>query len=372
MNNDQKIFLGLTVPVAAFMGFIIATWFMILTILALLIFGLVFGGTMGRNHPYRKANRAVLIVFLVFVGLNLNVTQWPSQIARRLPGGRNALLEPDHASFPQLNQTFHEWHPWYYDGIEFDDWNTTRQEVEAVDDFIRRNITEYQYDLYPPYLMADHLPTIDQIMQADADGDGRYEDDCDGMTIFTASFLLFLGYNAFVSEVYFHWHTIVFPAGADPHTVAGYEAGIPLYASRLESFYIFNQTEMFVPPTRTVWDGIIDNLLGSYLLDFIYEMGIGPYATMEWYLFVPVLGVAALVLSIVFALLLRIFNWEVGEKGFFKPALVGAIPLAAVLFGVYGLYLAGVEQYALLATLGGLVVTLRVLERGLHPKAEDL
>ncbi len=223
MNRDKKIFLCVGLPLLIFLGFIMATFYMILTVFAGIILAALIGGTLRRDRVWKRLTRLAVIFFMVFVILFPNVTRWPEQIARRLPGGRQALIEPTYPGFPELNASFHAWHLWYYEGLAFEDQPTLWDKVHSVDLYIRANRTEYTFDYTNPlYMLNDHLPTVDQVVHSNTTVGGVWHDDCDGMTMVTASFLIYLGYNAFISETYFHWQTIVFPTGVDPHTVAGY------------------------------------------------------------------------------------------------------------------------------------------------------
>jgi len=336
-----------------------------------MILATLIAGTLRRHEIWKRLNRLAVIFFVIFVLLFPNVMRWPEQIARRLPGGRQALLEPTHPYFKDtLNQSFHDWYL-AKNGKSFEAETDFKVKMLEVDYYIRRVKMEYVYDLMNPlYLLDDHLPTVSEILASDTDGDGKWEDDCDGMTILTASFLIFLGYNAFISEVEFHWQTIVFPWNVDPRTVEGYLSGVALYMSspdELVSFYLFNQTEMFIPPTRTIWHGVWDNIAGTYLLGSLFEAIPGEYLWVLW-IIVPV---AAYLLCILFATLLRIFNWKLqpGTR-IFKESGKTAIILSAVLYLLVVLFLTGLLWLGNIVLFGGIAVTLAYLDPRLHGRGD--
>ncbi len=366
MNRDKKIFLCVGLPLLVFIGFIMITFYMILTVFASVILAALIGGTLRRDRAWKRLTRLAVIFFMVFVILFPNVTRWPEQIARRLPGGRQALLEPTYPGFPALNTSFHEYYLWKA-GIPFESAPDFENATRSVDEYIRRNRTQYTFDYTNPlYMLNDHLPTVDEVFHSDYDSDGKWEDDCDGMTVVTASFLIYLGYNAFISETYFHWQTIVFPTGADPHTEAGYLQGIVLYRINPDelnlSFYLFNQTDMFIAPTLTVWDGIRDNIFDSWIVDSIFgDTGLEPWV------FAIAIPFLAFVLCALFATLLRIFNWKLQPGArVYKVSAKGAIIMAAVLYVLLVLFLNDLSWLGNVVLFGGIGLTLAFLDPRLH------
>jgi hypothetical protein len=371
MNRDKKIFLCLSLPLLIFIGFIMATFYMILTVLAGMILGALIGGTMRRDRIWRRLNRLAVILFLVFFMLFPNVTRWPEQIGRRLPGGRQSLLEPAYSGFPALNASFHEYYLWKT-AIPFESAPDLENETRSVDEYIRQNRTKYIFDYTnPAYLLNDHLPTVDEVFHSDFNGDGFWEDDCDGISLVTASFLIFLGYNAFISETYFHWQTIVFPAGADPRTESGYRSGIILYRINQDelnlSFYLFNQTELFIAPTLTVWDGIRDNIFDPWIVEGIFgDTGLEPWV------FAIAIPLLAFMLCLLFATLLRIFNWKLRPNArVYKESAKGAIILASVLYVLLVLFLNDLSSLGNIILFGGVGATLAFLDPRLHTNERE-
>ncbi len=366
MNRDKKIFLCVGLPLLVFLGFIMVNFYMILTVFAGIILAALIGGTLRRDRIWKRLTRLSVIFFMVFVILFPNVTRWPEQIARRLPGGRQALIEPTYSGFPALNVSFHEYYLWKT-GIPFESAPSFENATDMVDRYIRTNRTVYTFDYTNPlYMLNDHLPTVDQVFHSNFTNGGVWHDDCDGMTIVTASFLIYLGYNAFISETYFHWQTIVFPAGADPNTVVGYKQGHVLYRINPDelnlSFYLFNQTEMLIAPTLTVWDGIRDNIFDSWIVDSIFgDTGLEPWV---WAIAIPIL---AFVLCALFATLLRIFNWKLRPGArVFKESAMGAIIMAVVLYVLLLLWLFNLSWLGNVVLFSGIGLTLAFLDPRLH------
>ncbi|MHA1734037.1 MAG: hypothetical protein ACTSU5_19015 [Promethearchaeota archaeon] len=344
-----------------FIAFVVVTFYVILTVYAALVLCALAGGTLRKRKFVRRVNRLVLVTFFVFVAFFPNVALWPQQFQRRLPGGRNALIEADHPSFPGLNASFHQWHRERY-SREFEDWRDFRSEVRAVHAYVMSR-TDYTFDLFNPlYVLEDHLPTVSEVLASDYDGDGEWEDDCDGITVVEVSFLRFLGYNAFSSELSFHWHPIVFPPGAEPRTASGYEAGVLLYTSEPKrSYYIFNETDLFVPPTRSVWDDVRDNVFDPFVLDSVFWSGLDVWLVA---LLVPALAYAA---SLVLATLLRIHAWETRGARVTKECLRGALVLSAFLYSAFLLYALDAHFLGNPLLFGGVGATMWYLDRRIHP-----
>ncbi|MBD3351699.1 MAG: hypothetical protein GF364_09465 [Candidatus Lokiarchaeota archaeon] len=335
--KNKKLFVFITIPLLIFVSMVVGFYYLMLTGWSILIIGALCIGTFGRDNGVKRLTRALTIITIFLFVFYPNIPKWSSQFARRLPGGRNSLIEPDHPNFPELNDTFREWHLDRY-GYAFDLLDDLETEVKRVDYFIRWNVTEYEYDMFSPYLMVDHLPTVSEIFASDFDGDGRLEDDCDGQTILTASFLLFLGYEqVFISEIDFHWHTIVFPSHVDPLTPEGYDDAIFLYYwGSFASFYIFNQTDTFIPPGRSLGQSLWDIIKSDYIFDKVgYIVLYDGYIPFEvhWSLWIVIILAVGLILSLLFSGLLTMFHkhWVQNWKQIVKTFILATITLAGCL-----------------------------------------
>lgn len=236
----------------------------------------------------RKRNWAIqwlkinILCLLFYSFMNPAPQFWVSQFERRWGNNRCSLIEPTHPYMVELNTSFQT----YFleqNGFEFTTDNNFTHQVRSVDVYVRTIIVNYTFDQEIRDGVYDYLPTIDEIV-ATRDSHGQLHEDCDGITLLTASFLMYLGFpHVYISEMSYHYHTIVFQEGQDPKTEVGYLAGISLYpAGMVEgndkwSYYLFNQTELFIPPTRplvqslgeilidgSVWKYDMDDLMSGY------------------------------------------------------------------------------------------------------------
>ncbi len=242
----------------------IANWFIVGSVLFSSIF-IILALSMLRKHKFhlRFLKVSVFVAILFFVA-NPVPQYWGTQFRIRWADNRTQLIEPNHPIMPSLNQSFQSW---YYEsnGINFSSDPDFEHRVRAVDEYVRTNRFRYTLD-QAQYVSYDHLATIDDVI-ASEDVDGYWHDDCDGISVITASFLIFLGFrNTYISEVTYHYHTMVYQEGVNPKTKEGYLQGIALYRGRVlnvseglsdhVSYYMWNQTEMFVPEGRPLWRSI--------------------------------------------------------------------------------------------------------------------
>ncbi len=231
-------------------------WFIVGSMIFGSAFLILVLSTMRKNHwPIRFA-RITIFTSLLFLLANPVPTQWGPQFYRHWGDNRTELIEPDHPIMPELNQSFQIW---FVERNEFsfsEDTNFEHQ-VREVDRYIRWERFNYTLDHLSWYVF-DHLATIDEIIGTE-DEEGKWHDDCDGISTITASFLIFLGFsNTYISEVTYHYHTMVYPEDVNPRTEEGYFQGIALYRSGAmegdhESYYMWNQTDMFIPGGRPLW-----------------------------------------------------------------------------------------------------------------------
>jgi hypothetical protein len=222
----------------------------------------VLVGTQRRSRAAVRFLKSLLVLVVLFVAMNPSPRWWVPQFQRRWLDNRTQLINPMHPIMEDLNAGFRLWHQQEH-GVDFDDVIDFETRVRAVDVYIRQQRFHYQYDQLTYGGTFDHLPTIDEIL-ATEDDNGLWRDDCDGISLITCSFLLYLGYNAYISEVTYHYHTMVFRPEDDPKTAEGYLNGVSLYRGRVladndkQSYYLFNQTELFIPPTRPLAQSIVE------------------------------------------------------------------------------------------------------------------
>jgi hypothetical protein len=371
LDKDKKVFLAVGLPIFVFLTIFYATHYFQITAFFLIILGIAFGALFRIDRIYMRLTKIGLLTFVVYVIMFSNFLQLPNQFVRRMPGGRQALLEPNHPKVVQFQQDFYDWHEVTY-GVNFSDVDESTREKLAiklyqVDNYTRKVRMKYQYDIYPPYLYYDHLPTIDEIFASDIDGDGKLNDDCDGITILTVSLLLSMGYNAYVAEVEFHYHTKVFAVGINPKTTEGYVQAINLYSWGNDPAYLlFNETELFVPPTEPIYTSFINVLFAPKMWESYY-LGVftGDYFTIPIYVLIPALYVICFLLAILITYYgkvgfsLKHLDKKERRKKFWRTTFINSL-LCSVLIGA--LFVVSFYGFAFLGniTLGiGLITVFR-------------
>jgi hypothetical protein len=240
-------------------------------------------GALGTWRKPRIETRIIklsIVMIAFFVLTNPAPQYWLTQFERRWMDNRTKLIEPNHPIMNSINASFQNWYL-NRTGYEFAQETDFEKQVRAVDEYIRLERFHYQYDQDTYQGYYDHLPTIDEILQSE-DSEGKWRDDCDGISIMTASFLIYLGFkNTYISEVTYHYHTMVFRDGDDPKTIEGYYRGISLYRglnmqeNDKISYYLFNQTEVFVPPARplpiSIGEILVDGSFWKYEFVWIFD-----------------------------------------------------------------------------------------------------
>ncbi|MBD3353771.1 MAG: hypothetical protein GF364_19980 [Candidatus Lokiarchaeota archaeon] len=250
--------------------FLLIDFYIVGTIIGFWVFFIFSVGSLRRQDFHMRFLKIQIIVLFLFILLNPNPVYWSEQISRRWMDNRTKLIEPNHSYLPNVNNSFQSWFS-DQNGYDFKDETNFETQVRTIDEYIRNEIFIYTLDPgnYGGYM--DHIPSMNQII-ASKDGEGYLHDDCDGISIFTASFLIYLGFNnTYISEVTYHYHVMVFEEDIDPKTEEGYLSGISLYRGRVMappksdkvSYYLFNQTEMFIPPTRPLYLSILEITCGG-------------------------------------------------------------------------------------------------------------
>lgn len=341
LSLGKKLFIVLGIPIYAFLILFFITHYFQITAFFLILYAIFFMSLIRKEQIWLRLTKIGFLTFIIYLIMFINVSHLPNQFARRLPGGRQALLEPNNSHVLEFKQDFYEWHLIKY-GKNYEDLlETTNDELELklkrVDYYIRTQRVDYEYDISAPYYYYDHFPTIDEIFASDIDGDGYLQDDCDGITFLTVSLLLNMGYNAWVVEVEFHYHTMVFRESVDPKTKEGFEQGIKLYNSRNKPPYLlFNQEEMIIPPTHSILMSFIDVYTGSSMYESYLQRFIdGDYFNLNF----SVMLIILYILMVIIAGLINLFtkagkesqNPTEKEKnmGFLKKAFV----LSFILYG---------------------------------------
>ena len=375
LKKDKKIFIIAGIPCYVFLSLFFATHYFQITVFFLMIMGIFLGGFLRKKGFWLRLTKVGVFMVIVYFAMFYNVTRLPEQFARRMPGERNALIEPNHPEIVKMSEEFQEWHRAQY-GESFGEVpEDSRDEFEIkmkrVDYYVRYLRMEYKYDINPPYYYYDHLPTIDQIFESDLDGDGKLQDDCDGITIVTVSVLKHLGYDAWVAETEFHYFTLVFQEDVNPKTKAGYQQAVYLYNSRERPAYLmFNEEELILPPTRPFYVSAFEIFTGKILWES-YFLGFftGDYFEVSAGLLILLAVAIALVLSFVFTLAgligtSSLKQLERGEKrqGLLKLVLINAFVCSLAIFLLYFVSVIGMGALGNLILIGCLVSVFRLTD----------
>ena len=269
-KRSEKILWIIAIVLSLFILILLIDYYIVGTVIgaSILLVGII--GTWRKKRLEIRIIKLSIVLLCFFILTNPAPQYWVSQFERRWMDNRTKLIEPNHPIMHDLNSSFQEWF-FNRSGYLFSEESDFEVQVRAVDEYIRLERFHYQYDqdTYSGYY--DHLPTIDEILLTE-DSESKWRDDCDGISIMTASFLIYLGFNnTYISEVAYHYHTMVFRDGDDPKTIEGYYRGISLYrglnmqSNDKISYYLFNQTEVFVPPARPLALSIAEILIdGSF------------------------------------------------------------------------------------------------------------
>jgi hypothetical protein len=341
LERERKTFVIIGIPCFIFVFYLLFNFYLLFSATYLVIFITATAALLKRKKIYFNATKIAVIMVIVFLISNFNIFAIPGQIARHSLGGRQSLLEPNHSGIKALNISFYEWHYDNYN-ISFNSLNeTTWDELELkmkrVDRYILYNKTEWTEDRIT-YFNPDYIATLDEIFASDSNGDGVLEDDCDGITVLTVSLLLYMGYDAYVAECMSHWNTIVFPVGADPTTLEGFEAGIHLYNSwGRPSYYIFNQERVIFPPGRPIIGSMLEIIFDAGMYEdfaYMYMGGID----LPLYLLIIITFVVLLLISIVLYLIVKMgmprsnLDKKSKRKRFLRTVLNGSIAGSLIAF----------------------------------------
>ncbi len=357
LKKDKRNFLLIGLPISIFLIIFLSTNYFQISAFFILILIISILGLYRKNKSWIRSTKIVVFTFLIYLVMFNNVFQTPTQIIRRLPGGRNHLLEPNHEKVIEFKQDFYKWHEEKYN-LSFNDLSEDSQEeletkLLRVDYYIREIRFEYTFDTSAPYYYYDHLPTIDEIFKSDTDDDGKLQDDCDGITILTVSLLLNMGYNAWVAECEFHYHAIIFPEGANPKTLDGIEKGIELYNSKKKPTYLlFNEKETIIPPNRPIVISMFDVFTGKSMYEVYFVRFIeGTYFNVPFYIMIVPIYLILLLLSIGINLFVKLGEISKDLKrnnkkfNLLKISLKNSIFLCLGIFMIYWLATSGLASY---------------------------
>ena len=371
LEKDKKRFIIIGLPAFIFLFFVIFTHYVQFSVFLIIILGVAVLGLLRKRKIWLRLTKIGIFGIIVYFIMFNNILLLPAQIARRMPGGRNALLEPNHAKIIEFRGDFETWYEGHYpqnfSATSEATWEDLETKLKRVDYYVRSVRAEYTYDIYAPYFFYDHIPTIDEIFTSDSDGDGKLQDDCDGLSILTASLLLNYGYNAFISECEWHWHTLVFPDGADPMTEAGFKQAIYIYNSQQrQTYFIFNETDVIIPSHRPLLLSAYEIFTGertytNYLMGF-FE---GDYIKLDFLPLLAVLYVLLILLgmALTFYTKIGILNRDIEKKkrrkSFLLTSFLNSLFLSLGVFILYWFTLSGLAAYCNLVICITFIFTFR-------------
>lgn len=379
MQTGKKIFFVIGLPCFLFVLYILFTFYILFTAFYLIVLVILFLGHFRKKEGYMRLTKASIIMVIVFFVNFYNFSLIPSQLRMHSPGGRENLIEPENDHIEELKQDFFEWHQEKYNisfpSVEETSSKELNRKLQRVHYYIYSFRMEYTPDSDAPYHTGDHIASIDEIFRSDTDGDGRLQDDCDGITLVTVSLLINLGYNAFIAECIGHWHTIVFPEGVNLETEEGFEKGLHLYNSwGRPTFYMFNQSEILIPPDRPVYQSIADVFFDerTYTHDYL-DFFRGQYLDLPIYLLILV-GYALIFLAV--AIIFYIVKFGIDKKQriqnqkfrwFFSKHIVKTIFLGSLIgsyfaFIIYWFTISGLGSFGTLLLGTAFIILMRYFE----------
>ncbi|MFX0101542.1 MAG: hypothetical protein ACFFCS_18345 [Candidatus Hodarchaeota archaeon] len=239
-SRSRFFFIFVGIPLTAFMIIIFLSYFVFATIMMFLPITCIALAMLPKAIKTKKWYLYVLkidvIFFFTYLGLVPNPTYWPSQIHRRLDHG--LLITPDEPMVQSLNDTDKLW-----DYIN-DRYGQTPQQLfsEPVDVQVYRiyryvrSLIDYTYDIDNNWVF-DYAATPKEVLT-------KGQDDCQGISCTTVSLLVYLGYDAYVAEIPFHWYIRVYYDDSN-----GTRTFTDLYRSsdQPDPFYLFNETHAWYP-----------------------------------------------------------------------------------------------------------------------------
>ncbi len=371
LEREKKSFMLIGIPCFVFVFYMLFNFYLLFTASFLAIFITAVAALLRRNKIYFNATKIGLLMVIFILISNYNIFALPGQIARHSLGGRQSLLQPNHPGIRALNVSFYEWHYDLYNE-SFNDLNeTTRDELELkmmrVDHYILDYKTDWTDDSLT-YGNPDYVATLDEIFASDSNGDGVLEDDCDGITVLTASLLLYMGYNAYVAECLSHWNTIVFPEGADPTTLEGFQQGIHLYNPwGRPSYYIFNQEQVIFPPGRPILGSMIEIIFDAGIYEEFAYMFMGGIDLPLYQVIIIAYG-ALLAVSLVLYIIVKMgmprsnLDKKTKRKRFIATVFRGSLVGSLLAFIIVWFAITGLGAFGTLILYGGIIGIARYFE----------
>lgn len=260
-RRSRFLFATVGLPVLAFMLIISIAYIVFFSVMFFVAAGFITVAMLPRaiktRQGYLLGVKVALFMLVAFTALVPNPLIWGQQVARRLDHA--SLITPGDPAVQALNGTGSDG-LWTYmqdrygaSPATFASWSLPVQ-VQRVYYYIRSIIT-YRYDIDNNQVF-DHVATPREVLES-------RRDDCQGISCLLASLLVFLGYNAFVCEVPFHWYVRVFYV----NETDGTPVHVDLYRTSRhpEPFYMFNET------TIIFHQDFLSTIHASWSFDYIHR-----------------------------------------------------------------------------------------------------
>ena len=106
LDKEKKLFLCIGLPAFIFLIFAILTHYVQFSVFFIIIIAIAALGLLRRNKIWLRLTKVSVFGVIAYLVLFNNVLLLPGQIARRLPGGRNSMLEPQHAKIIEFKGDF--------------------------------------------------------------------------------------------------------------------------------------------------------------------------------------------------------------------------------------------------------------------------
>ncbi|MHA1145585.1 MAG: hypothetical protein ACTSRW_12670 [Candidatus Helarchaeota archaeon] len=213
--NWKKFFLYVGIPLLIFYIFLITIYFAFIS--GLLIIVLITGiCCLRKKNFWRRAGKLPIALFICFFILVSNPFIWPEQFYRHV--NVSTLITPNAPAVTALNSSEPNMlYDWLNSSKSINETEFAALDkpakLELISDFC---LFKIQYlNIHFQYFVILRVATPTEALIS---GHG----DCQAQAVVTASFLQYLGYNAYAAETPLHWYTVVF-----------LEDGTPIYLNRI-------------------------------------------------------------------------------------------------------------------------------------------
>ncbi|MHA1369393.1 MAG: hypothetical protein ACTSRA_06760, partial [Promethearchaeota archaeon] len=181
--------------------------------------------------------RISVVFIVIYFSMVPNPALWGSQIRRRLD--HRLLITPWHPAVQALNESDNLWSyirdKYNVTPVDFYEWSEVTQ-AYRIYRYVR-SLVHYTYDI-DNWGVFDHAATPEEVLNS-------RHDDCQGISCLTVSFLIYMGYDAYVCECPFHWYIRMYYI----NQTTGEKEFVDFYRYRSHSdpFYIFNDKVAWYP-----------------------------------------------------------------------------------------------------------------------------